>query len=162
MPEKIKVINPPHGLARLGFRLPIFLYHIGLGSLLGTRFLLLTHIGRKSGKARQTVLEVVRYDKNRTTFTVAVGFGPKSDWYQNIRENSHVTVQCGNHIWKMVARFLTSEQSGEELLDYATRYPLAWHELVHFMGYKLNGTQEDTLLMGKEISMVEFQPDLPT
>jgi hypothetical protein len=52
----------PHGLLRLGFKLPIALYRARLGWLLGHRFLLLTHRGRKSGKIHQTVLEVVRYD----------------------------------------------------------------------------------------------------
>ncbi len=49
MVEKVKEIHPPRGLARIGFRIPIILYRLGLGGLLGTRFLLLTHTGRKSG-----------------------------------------------------------------------------------------------------------------
>lgn len=156
MPEKIKDVRPPRGLARLFFRFPIWFYRMGLGSLLGTRFLLLTHIGRVSGQERQTVLEVVRYDKEKTTFIVAAGFGPGSDWYRNIRENTHVTVQSGKHHWKMIARFLTPEQAGKALLDYAQRYPLAWRELVHFMGYQLNGKKEDIRDMGKVLSLVEF------
>lgn len=35
MPEKIKDVKPPRGLARLTFRLPIGLYRPGLGDLLG-------------------------------------------------------------------------------------------------------------------------------
>jgi hypothetical protein len=31
MPEKLKDVKPPRGLARLGFRLPIGLYRLGLG-----------------------------------------------------------------------------------------------------------------------------------
>jgi hypothetical protein len=49
----------PHGLLRLGFKLPITLYRAHLGWLLGHRFLLLTHRWRTSGKIYQTVLEVV-------------------------------------------------------------------------------------------------------
>ena len=49
----------PRGLACLAFRLPIGLYRLRLGWLLGDR-LLLTHIGRKSGLPRQAVIEVVR------------------------------------------------------------------------------------------------------
>lgn len=156
MPVKIKDDKPPRGLARLFFRLPIWFYRMGLGSLLGTRFLLLTHLGRNSGKGRKTVLEVVKYEKEKTTFVVAAGFGPQSDWYKNIRENPHVTVQSGKHHWKMIARFLTSEEAGEELLKYARRYPLAWHELVRFMGYQLSPKVEDIRDMGKILPMVEF------
>jgi deazaflavin-dependent oxidoreductase (nitroreductase family) len=156
MPEKIKDVRSPQGLARLFFRLPIWFYRMGLGSLLGNRFLLLTHQGRISSQERQTVLEVVRHDKEKTTFIVAAGFGPGSDWYRNIHKNPNVTVQSGKYHWKMIARFLTSEQAGEELLSYSLRYPLAWRELVHFMGYQLNGKAEDIRDMGKFIPMVEF------
>lgn len=158
MPEKIKDVQPPHGLARLAFRLPIYLYRLGLGSLLGTRFLLLTHTGRKSGYERKTVLEVVRYDEATTAFVVAAGFGPKSDWYRNIQLNPQVIVQCGRRRWAMVARLLTPDQAGEEMLGYANRHPLALRELAGFMGYRLDGSQEDIRALGQALAMVAFQP----
>ena len=39
--------------------MPIYLYRLDLGRLLGHRFLLLVHRGRKSGLLRETVLEVI-------------------------------------------------------------------------------------------------------
>lgn len=159
MPEKFKDLKLPRGLARLGFRLPIWLYRMGLGSLLGGRFLLLTHRGRKTGLQRQAVLEVVRYDKEKTIFIVAAGFGTASDWYQNIRLHPQATIQNGKQRWKMIARFLTPEQAGEEMLDYTRRYPTASRELARFMGYRLNGTQEDIRAMGQALPMVSFQPE---
>ena len=158
MPEKIKDIKPPRGLARFAFRLPIGLYRIGLGGLLGNRFLLLTHTGRKSGQARKTVLEVVRRDKETNTFIIAAGFGPKSDWYLNIRKNPRVTVQCEQKSWDMTAHFLTPEQSGEEMLDYARRNPLAMRELAGFMGYRLDGSEADVRALGQELQMVALKP----
>ena len=126
--------------------------------MLGTRFLLLTHIGRKSGLERKTVLEVVRNDKITTTFIVAAGFGTGSDWYRNIRLHPQVTVQCGRRRWEMTAKFLTPEQAGEELLDYARHHPLALRELARFMGYRLDGSQADVRALGQRLSMVAFQP----
>ncbi len=158
MVKKVKELHPPRGLARLGFRFPIKLYHLGLGGLFGTRLLLLTHTGRKTGKERQTVLEVVRYDKGTTTFVVTAGFGPESDWYRNIQANPRVTVQCKRSRWEMAARFLTPEESAEELFDYARRHPLALRELSRFMGYSVDGSQEDIRALGRELPMVAFQP----
>jgi deazaflavin-dependent oxidoreductase (nitroreductase family) len=158
MPEKIFQPKLPRGLSRLAFRLPIGLYHLGLGWLLGTRFLLLTHKGRKSGLERQTVLEVVRYDKDKSIFVVAAGFGPQSDWYRNIRTNPQVIVRCARRHWEMTAHFLTPEQAGEELLDYARRHPQALRELARFMGYRLDGSQEDIRALGQILSMVAFHP----
>ena len=67
---------------------------------------------------------------------MAAGFGPHSDWYQNIRITPDVTVQCGNKKWEMKANFLTPEESASELVDYAHRYPMAMRELAKFMGFK--------------------------
>lgn len=158
MLKKVKEVQPPHGLARLGFRLPIWLYRLGLGDLLGTRFLLLTHTGRKSGRERETVLEVVRYDKEASTFVVAAGFGTRSDWYRNIRTNPSVTVQCGRKLWQMTATFLSPEQAGDEMLDYADRHPLALKELARFMGYRLDGSPESIRALGQDLAMVAFRP----
>jgi deazaflavin-dependent oxidoreductase (nitroreductase family) len=159
MPEKIKDVRPPRGLARLGFRLPIWFYRLGLGGLLGTRFLLLTHTGRKSGLPRRTVLEVVRHDREGERFVVAAGFGPGSDWYRNIRKDPRVTVECGQHKGEMVATFLTPAQAGEELLDYSRRHPLAMRELANLMGYRLDGSVPDVLALGQLLPMVAFRPE---
>lgn len=52
----------PTGLLRRFLKLPNLLYRRHLGWLLGHRFLLLAHRGRKTGLIRRTVLEVVYYD----------------------------------------------------------------------------------------------------
>jgi hypothetical protein len=54
--------SKPAGALRLAFRLPIYLYRLNLGWMLGHRFLLFVHLGRKSGLLRETVLEVILYD----------------------------------------------------------------------------------------------------
>ena len=158
MPEKIKDVKPPRGLARLGFRLPIWFYRLGLGGLLGKRFLMLTHTGRKSGLQRQTVLEVVQYHPDGNTFVVTAGFGPRSDWYQNVRKQPLVTVQSGGRRWKMQANFLPPEQAAEELLDYYHHHPRALHELAGVMGYRLQDTEADVRALGETLHMVAFSP----
>lgn len=70
MPEKIKDVQPPRGFTRLLARLPRWLFHLHLGWLLGNRFLLLSHTGRKSGLPRQSVLEVLQYEKVSDTYYV--------------------------------------------------------------------------------------------
>lgn len=49
MPKQLRERKPPTGLSRILFRAPIWLYRRGLGWLLGKRFLLINHIGWKSG-----------------------------------------------------------------------------------------------------------------
>jgi deazaflavin-dependent oxidoreductase (nitroreductase family) len=158
MPERISNPQPPRGLARLAFRLPIWFYRLGLGGLLGTRFLLLTHTGRKSGKERKTVLEVVRYGLEKSEFVVAAGFGPHSDWYQNLRARPRAAVQCGRRRWDMQAEFLTPDQAGEELLDYGHRHPAALRELIRFMGFRAGDSPEEIRGVGRMLLMVKFHP----
>ena len=43
------------------FRLPVYLYRCHCGGLLGHRFLLLIHRGRRTGRRYETVLEVMEY-----------------------------------------------------------------------------------------------------
>lgn len=154
MVEKIKETKPPRGLARMAFRLPIWLYRLGLGRLLGTRFLLLTHTGRKSGLTRQTVLEVVRYDKASRTYIVAVGFGTRSDWYQNVMAKPHVMVDSG-----VIAEHLPPEAAEEELVDYSHRYPGLMTELASILGYRLDGTEADVRALGQIVPMLALRPD---
>ena len=51
--------TPPRGLKAIPWRMPIWIYRLGLGGLMGKKLLLLYHIGRKSGEQRQAVLELV-------------------------------------------------------------------------------------------------------
>ncbi len=158
MPEKIKEVKPPSGLARLAFRMPILLYRIGLGGLLGHRFLLLTHTGRKSGLARQTVLEVVRYDPQTENYVIAVGFGKHSDWYKNILANPDVTVQSAGKRVQAVAEQLGPDEAGDELVRYAREHPTTFRELVTFMGYRVDGTEADIHALGEYLRMFVLKP----
>ena len=84
---------PPHGLGRWLARTPRYLYRMGLGRLLGKRFVLLEHRGRRTGLTRQTVLEVV--DADSTCVLVAAAWGERSDWFRNVRANPSVAISSG-------------------------------------------------------------------
>jgi deazaflavin-dependent oxidoreductase (nitroreductase family) len=158
MPEKFSEPKRPRGLARLAFRLPIWLYRAHLGWLLGNRAVLLTHTGRKSGLPRQTVLEVVRYDKTTGACVVASGWGMKSDWALNVTENPKIVFQVRNKRTAGIAERLSAEAGAEELFNYAHRYPLALRELTKFMGYRLDGTEDDIRALGRMVPMFLLKP----
>jgi deazaflavin-dependent oxidoreductase (nitroreductase family) len=118
---------------------------------------LLTHTGRKSGLPRQTVLEVVRYDKATGACIVASGFGKGSDWVRNVKHDPHIHFIIGRIRHTGLAEGLDPQTAGRELAEYAHRHPLAWRELVQFMGYKVNGTENDILALGNMIPLYRFQ-----
>ena len=133
------------------FRAPIWLYNIGLGELMGGRFLLLNHTGRKSGQPRQTVLEVVDFDPELGTYFVASGFGNKSDWYLNVLKTPDVAIQVGSKTFPAKARALTAGESGQAMVDYAQRNPRAAKQLMRLCGYEVDGSDEDYFVMGRDI-----------
>ena len=158
MPEKIKIIDPPNGLTRLAFRAPILLYNLGLGWVLGYRFVLLTHVGRRSGLPHQTVLEIVRYEKAPGGCVVASGWGARSDWFHNVTANPNIIIQIRNKRTSATAERLLPGVGAQEMLDYAHRHPLALRELAGFMGYRLDGTDQDIRALGSMIPMFLFKP----
>lgn len=159
--KKVGQLTKPKGITRFLVRLPIKLYQYGLGWILGGRFIRLTHTGRKSGKIRQTVLEVVRYDRDSDTYVVASGWGEKSDWFQNVLQRPQVEVQVGRRKAQAVAERLTSEQGELEMLDYGRRYPRTIKTLARVMGYQIENTEEDIRQLGHALPMVAFHVTQP-
>jgi len=152
-------IHPPRGWQRLLWRAPIWLYRLRLGWLLGRRFLLLNHVGRKTGLPRQAVVEVAKYDEESNTYTIASGFGEKSDWYRNLLKTPEATIQVGLKKMAVTAVPLTPEQSGEEMVDYARRYPTAARNLCRIIGFNVSGRKEEYRTIGREmIPFVRLQP----
>ncbi len=86
--------TPPHGIGRWMALAPRYLYRLGLGRLLGRRLVLLEHRGRRTGTARQTVLEVV--DADEKSLFVAAAWGSSSDWFQNVAAEPSVVVSSGS------------------------------------------------------------------
>jgi deazaflavin-dependent oxidoreductase (nitroreductase family) len=146
----------PSGIRRALFRLPILLYSIGFGGLLGTRLVLINHIGRKTGLPRRAVVEVV--DRDRETLTIAAGFGPGSDWYRNLLHRPRATIQIGRRRYGVTARRLPESECGAVMLDYARRHPRAALRLARFMGFVVDGSDDDYRAMGQALPMMRLEP----
>ncbi|HET9152482.1 MAG TPA: hypothetical protein VFN85_00025 [Solirubrobacterales bacterium] len=66
-------MRPRAPFSRWALRQPVRLYDLGAGRLLGHRFLLLTHRGRRSGRLYRTMLEIVAWDGARREAVVMSG-----------------------------------------------------------------------------------------
>jgi len=151
------VDRPPSKALRFGLRLPIFLYRIRLGWLLGDRFLMLTHTGRKSGLPHQTVIEVVKHDKETNTYYVVSGWGEKSDWYRNIHKTPQVTVQVRGRNFQTTAEFTPVEKAIEIVNIYAREHPLAFNELSGlFLGERMKEGSDVPERIARKMPMVAF------
>lgn len=123
----------PRGFLRFLLRLPIWLYRLRAGWLLGGRFLLLEHRGRRTGATHRTVLEVVDHDPASGSYVVASGWGPQSDWYRNVQHTPAVKVWVGRRRLAAVASFLATAEAVAALRSYARRNPRAFRQLVRVL-----------------------------
>ncbi|RDI30501.1 deazaflavin-dependent oxidoreductase (nitroreductase family) [Rhodococcus sp. AG1013] len=152
----------PTGFKRRFLRMPIQLYRWHLGGLFGHRFLLLEHLGRRSGKTRQVVLEVVNHDEvgdgAPDGYVVAAGFGTKSDWYRNLTAHPRARVQVGRRTVDVEADFLGTEEGGDLMARYGTEHPKLGLRLCTTMGFDVDGSAADFREAGRHIHFVRLRP----
>jgi len=153
----VKNVQPPAGLTRLLFRIPIHVYRLRLGWLFGSRLLLLNHIGRVSGKPRQTILEVAEHDGD--SFVVASGWGPTAAWYRNILHTPDVTIQVGTRTIAVTAIPLDKEQGAQVFVRYGSRHrTVAKYVLARVLGFSVDGSDADFRAVGQRLPFVRFVP----
>ncbi|NNJ10905.1 nitroreductase family deazaflavin-dependent oxidoreductase [Chloroflexales bacterium ZM16-3] len=149
----------PQGVQRAFMRAPIWIYRAGMGWLLGGRFLMIVHRGRKSGAARSTVLEVVDHDPDGDIFFVASGWGEKADWLQNIIKTPDVILYTGSRRRPGRAERLSVDQATDRLLSYASRHPHAFAALGKLMsGKALPPTEAGCRELAGIVPLVALRP----
>jgi deazaflavin-dependent oxidoreductase (nitroreductase family) len=153
----VKNVQPPAGLTRFLFRIPIHVYRLRLGRLFGSRLLLLNHIGRVSGKPRRTVLEVAEHVDDGDV--VASGWGPTAAWYRNILHTPDVTIQVGTRTTPVTATPLDNEEGAQVFVRYGSRHrTAAKYTLPRVLGFSVDGSDADFRAVGEHLPFVRFVP----
>lgn len=123
---------------------PAFLYDAGLGRLLGHRFLLLVHRGRRSGRRRRTVLEVVRWDPRAREAVVISGLGANAGWRLNVLAGGAEEVRIGGERFRPGVRRLDGEEAFAAFSDFERRnrllMPLARPVVSRLAGFDYDGS----------------------
>jgi deazaflavin-dependent oxidoreductase (nitroreductase family) len=110
-------------------RAPIWIFRCRLGFVFGGRFLLLEHTGRRTGRSRHVVLEVVDRRPPGALFVVS-GLGRRSAWFRNIVADPRVRVQTGIGPPRPAdAHELEPAAARLALSRYAADHPSAWRQL---------------------------------
>ncbi|MEP7089752.1 MAG: nitroreductase family deazaflavin-dependent oxidoreductase [Nocardioidaceae bacterium] len=150
--------------ARRLLRSPARLYDWNLGWLLGHRFVRLTHVGRRSGRHYQTMLEVIGTRTNPTEVIVIAGLGRSADWYQNIQAGPAVEIAIGALRWCPTFRELDESEAARTLADYERRSrfvaPLVRRALSWLVGWRYDGSDEGRRRLVAELPIVAFRPDV--
>ena len=154
--------NLSRNLLRRALHAPTYLYRWGLAGVLGKRFLLLTHIGRRSGVAHQTVLEVMEYRTAGPEAVVMSGFGRNANWLRNIEAGPAPEVVVGNKRFGAEYRFLGDEEAAGVLRRYETQnrlmMPIIRRVLSRLVGWKYTGTDEERRRLVNQLPLIAFRP----
>ncbi|HEX7662618.1 MAG TPA: nitroreductase family deazaflavin-dependent oxidoreductase [Pseudonocardiaceae bacterium] len=152
----------PNQTLRTVFRAPLRLYDWNAGWLVGHRFLRLTHVGRRSGKQYQTVLEVMMIDHSNGDIMVMAGFGRKADWLRNIETRPIAEITIGSSHFAATHTILDEDDAVEVLAEYEHRnwwmLPVIRPVLSKLVGWDYDGSDEARHLLVRELPIVAFHP----
>jgi deazaflavin-dependent oxidoreductase (nitroreductase family) len=146
----------PTGIFKHFLHAPTWLYRAHLGFLLGNRFLMIEHSGRKSGNSYRTVLEVAGRYPGKNEWIVTSGTGPNADWYRNLQANGIDAVWIGSTRNEASVRFLEADEAARVMAKYETDHPKTATKLFESMGVSYDGTDEGRICLMRQIPMVSF------
>ena len=149
------------GTLRWLFRAPVFVYRWRCGWLLGHRFLLLIHVGRRTGRRRDTVLEVVEYRKDGPEAVVVSAFGREADWLRNIEATPNPEVIIGSLHFTAEYRVLGEDEAVRVLAGYQHRNrliaPIVRLGFSRILGWKFDGSEEHRRRLAAQLPFIAFR-----
>lgn len=151
----------PSALLKFFFKTPLLLHKLGLGGwerLIGAQWMLITTIGRKTGKRRETMVDVMDYDKANNIYYIEAAYGTRADWYKNIQINPVFEAQVGRKKFKARAGTLSTEGAGELLVQFYRRKPAYTRSVMAMAGMKFNG-EDELRELGKNLMLLEVKPE---
>jgi deazaflavin-dependent oxidoreductase (nitroreductase family) len=153
---------PPSGPLRTLLRIPIRFYHADLGWLFGRRFLLLVTTGRKTGRRRETVLEVVQYDRASQEAIVAAGWGAKTGWFHNVEAGLAQEVVIGRDRYEPAYRVLDVAEAERVFADYERRNrfagPIVRRVISGLVGWRYDGSPGARRKVVEQLPLIGFRP----
>jgi deazaflavin-dependent oxidoreductase (nitroreductase family) len=156
------VANKPGPALRVLFRVPVLLYRWRLGWLLGHRFLLLAHVGRRSGARHETVLEVVSYETTGPAAIVMSGWGRGADWYRNVLASPSSDVFIGRQHWTATWEVLDEQDAFDVFTEYERRNrwmaPIVRRVLSSLVGWAYDGSTVSRRRLVSQLPLVRFRP----
>jgi deazaflavin-dependent oxidoreductase (nitroreductase family) len=144
------------------FQAPIWLYRCKCGWLLGNRFLLLIHTGRRTRLRRYTVLEVMQFRKTASEAIVMSAWGRDADWLRNIEATPRPQVVIGSRRFTAVHRVLGVEEAAEVIAFYERRNraiaPIVRAGLSWLLGWHYDGTEQARRRAAAQKLYIAFRP----
>jgi deazaflavin-dependent oxidoreductase (nitroreductase family) len=125
-------------LRRWLFRTPLLLRRVGIRGferLLGIEWIVLTTVGRKSGRPHVVMLDVVGYHPASQAYYVQPADGRRADWVRNVAANPLVAAEVGGRHFSARVADVTGPEGAEVVLHFIRTHPLYARVIVWFVRY---------------------------
>ena len=91
--------------------------------MLGRTFLMLVHIGRKTGEPHDMVAMVLDYDPDTGEVVICSGWGPDADWLRNLHAGPAREVRIARERFVPGHRFLDEDEAFAIGVAFRRRHP---------------------------------------
>jgi deazaflavin-dependent oxidoreductase (nitroreductase family) len=138
------------------------LYRARIGWVLGHRFLLLVHRGRRTHTLHRTVLEVVAWRQADREAVVVSGLGPGAQWYRNVLAGEAVEIEIARLRLAPSVRRLDNEETIRTIADYERRNrviaPVVRAGFSALGGFRYDGSDAARRRLAETLPLVAFRP----
>ena len=151
----------PGPLLKFFFKAPVWFHKMGFGGwekIMGAQWMLLTTTGRKSGRPRETMVDVMDYDQATDTYYIEAAYGARADWYRNMQSHPVFTAQVGRRKFHARAGELSSEGAAELLVQFYRRKPAYTRSVMAMVGIKFKD-EDELRLFAKDLSLLAIKPE---
>ena len=153
--------KPPSGLLKFFFKVPLYVHKMGLGGwekMIGAEWMLIATTGRKTGKRRETMVDVMDYDKSSDTYYIEAAYGARADWYKNIQSHPVFEAQVGRRKFHARAAPLSSADTGEMLVQFFRRKPAYTRSVMAMVGMKFKD-EDELRTLGSTLTLLAVHPE---
>ena len=136
---------------------PRIVYALGLGPIIGNVILLLTTIGRKSGKPRVTPLQ---YEEIDGMIYLGSALGQKAEWVRNIQANPKVEVRVKSQSFSGLAKAISDPTLIANFLEERLRrHPRMIGAMLRAEGIRMPPERSDLEQYATHLTLVVIEPD---
>jgi deazaflavin-dependent oxidoreductase (nitroreductase family) len=153
--------KPPGGFLKFFFKTPVWLYKMGFGGwerIFGAEWMLLTTVGRRSGKRYQTMVDILDYERDADTYYIEAAYGARADWYKNIQATPLFEVQVGKRKFRARATALSSGDAAEMLVRFYRRKPAYTRSVMAMIGMKFTG-EDELRILAQKLTLLAVKPE---
>lgn len=134
------------------YRLPLWLHAVGIRGyerVLGIDWLVLTTRGRRTGRPRTVMVDVIGHDATTDTWYVQPADPERSHWLRNLRAHPIATAEVRGRRFRARAAEVTGEEGAEVVLRFIRAHPLYARLVVWLVGYVDSPDRSDDALRAR-------------